>query len=198
MRDLALTPLARWISIVGHPLLFTPLAGLAAWIADGGGKNALGIVIAGLLAALLVMGYSVRRVRSGAWAHVDASQPGERRSLNRFLLVAFVVAACGGFALRWPLPVVLSLLSSAAMVAAALLAARWCKPSLHVAFAGFSAGLLYAVSGWAVAAGLLAALAIAWSRLHLRRHVVADLWCGAVIGGAAGAAFWAGLQRWPG
>ena len=198
MAGLGRTAVARWISILGHPLLLAPMAGLAAWLAtDGAGTQALGIVIAGLLTALLVMGYSIWRVRSGAWAHVDASGRGERRGLNRFLLAGLIAASIAGYALHWPPPLLLSLLLSAAMVAAAMLAAHWCKPSLHLAFAVYSAGLLHAVSGWAVAAGLLAALTIAWSRLHLRRHVVVDLWCGTIIGAAAGAAFWAGLRHWP-
>lgn len=194
----ALTLLARAISILGHPLLLTPMAGLAAWVAGGGGKTAPGIVIAGVLAALLVTGYSVRQVRRGAWVHVDASGRGERRSLNRFLLAVFVTATIAGVALEWPLAVSLGLLLSASMVGAAMLAARCCKASLHLAFAGFSTALLHAVSAWALAAGVLAALAIAWSRLHLRRHVAADLWCGATIGTAAGVAFWAGLRQWAG
>jgi membrane-associated phospholipid phosphatase len=194
-----LTLVARSISILGHPLLLTPGAGLAAWIAGGGGgKQALGIAVVGLLAVVLVMGYSYRRVRSGDWAHVDASGRDERGRLNRFLLVVFVAATIAGFALQWPQQAQLGLLLSAAMVAAALLAARWCKPSLHLAFALLSAGLLLAVSTAALMAGLLAAIAIAWSRLYLRRHVAADLWCGAMIGAAAGAAFWFGAQELPG
>lgn len=192
------TLVARGISILGHPVLMTPMAGMAAWMAAGGAvTQARGIVFAGAIAALLVMGYSYRQVRSGAWTHVDASARGERRSLNRFLLGMFVVAAIVGLVLQWPPQLSLGLLLASSMVAATMLAARWCKPSLHLAFAVFSAGLLCAVSAWAVAAGLLAALAIAWSRLYLGRHVAADLWCGAVIGAAAGVAFWVGL-RWPG
>ena len=192
------TLVARGISILGHPVLVTPMAGLAAWMAAGGAvMQARGIVIAGTIAALLLMGYSYRQVRSGAWTHIDASEHGERRSLNRFLLGVFVVVAIAGLALQWPRQISLGLLLAASMVAATMLAARWCKPSLHLAFAVFSAGLLYAVSAWAVAAGLLAALAIAWSRLYLGRHVSTDLWCGAVIGAAAGVAFWVGLH-WPG
>lgn len=193
------TVIARAISVAGHPLVLTPVAGLAAWVAGGGAQSeARGIAIAGVLAVAVVMGYSFQRVRSGAWAHVDASGRGERRSLNRFLLAAFVAAASAGLALQWPPPATLGLLLSASIVASAMLAARWCKTSLHVAFAMFSAALLYAVSAWAVAAGLLAALAIAWSRLCLRRHVCADLWCGAAIGAAAGAGFWIGLRWWGG
>lgn len=193
-----LARMARAVSILGHPLLLTPIAGTAAWFAGGGaGTEARGIASAALLAAALVMGYSYQRVRSGAWSHVDASEPGERRNLNRILLAMFAAAAFAGVLLGWPLPVSLGLWLGAAMVAAALLAARWCKPSLHVAFAVFSAALLLAVSPLAAAAGLLLTLVIAWSRWYLRRHVAADLWCGTIIGAAAGAALWAGLQRWP-
>ena len=197
--DPRMTLVARAISILGHPLLLTPVAGLGAWLAGGGGGGeALGIAVVGLLAVVLVMGYSYRRVRNGDWAHVDASGRAERRSLNRFLLLAFVAATIGGYALQWPHQVLLGLLLSAAMVTAAMLAARWCKPSLHLAFAVLAAGLLWAVSTPALVAGLLAAMAIAWSRLYLRRHVAADLWCGAVIGAAAATAFWSGMKQWPG
>jgi membrane-associated phospholipid phosphatase len=172
---------------------------LEAWLAGGGGgTHAFGIAAVGMLAVVLVMGYSYRRVRRGDWTHVDASGRGERRSLNRFLLVVFVAATIAGFALQWPHQFLLGLLLSASMVAAAMLAAHWCKPSLHLAFAVFSAGLMLAVSTAALLAGLLAATAIAWSRLTLGRHVAVDLWCGAMIGAAAGAAFWTGLQVFPG
>ena len=95
--------------------------------------------------------------------------------------------------MHWPQAVTLVLGLSAAMVFAAMLFTPWCKPSLHLAFAVFAAALLYAVSIWAVAAGLAIAFAIAWSRLFLRRHVSADIWCGVTIGAAAGFAFWLGL-----
>jgi len=184
------TGLARGLSIIGHPLVVMPGAGLAAWVARGGGTaQAAGIAVGSGLAGLLILGYSRWRVRSGAWAHVDASGRGERRNLNRFLLGAFTGGAVAGWALAWPPAVTLALVSGAAMVAAAMLTARWCKASLHMAFAVFAAGLLHAVSAWAVAAALLMTLAIAWSRLHLQRHVSADLWCGAAIGVIAAIAF---------
>ena len=198
MRDGALTFLARLVSILGHPLLLMPAAGLAAWITlNGAGTQALWIAVAAVLAAMVVLGYSHWRVRSGAWAHIDASGRGERRHLNGFLLTVFMVAASAGAVLHWPRPVTLSMLLSAAMVFAAMLSTRWCKLSLHLAFAVFAAALLYAISPWGVVAGLAGALAIAWSRLYLRRHVGVDLWSGATIGAVAGFAFWAGLAWLP-
>lgn len=84
MRNSHLTLLARLVSILGHPLLLMPAAGLAAWITlNGADTQALWIVIAAGLAAMVVLGYSYWRVRSGAWAHVDASERGERRGHRR-------------------------------------------------------------------------------------------------------------------
>lgn len=195
-REGGLTSLARLVSILGHPLLLMPAAGLAAWITRNGlGTQAMWIAVTAGLAAIVVLGYSHWPVRRGAWVHVDASGRGERRHLNGFLLAVFAVAASAGAVLRWPQPVTLSLLLAAAMVSVAMLFASWCKPSLHLAFAVFAAALLHAISIWALAAGLVAAIVIAWSRLYLRRHIGVDLWCGAAIGAAAGFAFWLALAR---
>src|SRR3546814_12938217 len=80
------------------------------------------------------MGYSRWQVRRQRWRHVDASGRGERRSLNRFLLLLFAVATLATWA--WASrEFALGLALSALLVAAAMLSARWCKLSLHVAFA---------------------------------------------------------------
>src|SRR3546814_4503225 len=79
------------------------------------------------------MGYSRWQVRRQRWRHVDASGRGERRSLNRFLLLLFAVATLATWA--WASrEFALGLALSALLVAAAMLSARWCKLSLHVAF----------------------------------------------------------------
>ncbi|KRA41897.1 phosphatase PAP2 family protein [Pseudoxanthomonas sp. Root630] len=188
--------LARALSISGHPMLVLPLAvvvialvqgdrGAAAWAALGFG-----------LFATLVMGFSWWQVRRGRWTHVDASARHERGSLNRFLLVALVA---GALLVAWrgtqPL-FALGMAMSAAMILVAMLTARWCKLSLHMAFAVFAAWLLRELGiPWMLAA-LLFAAAIAWSRLALRRHTPRDLVAGALVGSAAGAAFWPLAAQW--
>src|SRR3546814_4070034 len=83
---------------------------------------------------LCVMGYSRWQVRRQRCRHVDSSGRGERRSLNRFLLLLFAVATLATWA--WASrEFALGLALSALLVAAAMLSARWCKLSLHVAFA---------------------------------------------------------------
>ncbi len=150
----------------------------AAWMALG---------FAGF--AALVMGWSGWQVRRGRWQHVDASRHEERRTLNRFLLVALALAAVLGWVAGQPVQLALGLILAAALIAVAMLGARWCKLSLHMAFVIYAAILLSQLHpGWGIA-GLAFAALMAWSRLKLRRHVPRDLVAGALAGATAGDLF---------
>lgn len=188
--------LARALSIFGHPMLVLPLAVVV--IAAGRGDRAAAVWSAlgfGVFAAI-VMGYSGWQVRRGRWHHVDASANHERDHLNRFLLAALVVGAVL-VAWRGTQPVfALGMALSAAVILVAILTARWCKLSLHLAFAVFAAWLLRELGTPWMLAALLFAVAIAWSRLALHRHAPRDLVAGALAGSAAGAAFWPLAHRW--
>lgn len=181
---------ARALSIVGHPMLVLPAAVLALshTRGDGGGVLWLGLGF-GLFAAV-VMGYSWWQVRRGRWGHVDASAKHERGSLNRFLLIALAAGTLLATVVAPQPELALGLGLSAGLIAIAMLTARWCKLSLHMAFAVFAAALLSRL-GWEYGvAGTLFVAAIAWSRLALRRHTPADLLAGMTAGALAGTAFW--------
>lgn len=182
--------LARTVSILGHPAVLLPLAAvtLAAAHGDTGLAWRMSAGFAAWLA--LVLGYAWWQVRRGRWAHVDASARDERRSLNRFLLLAL---SAGLLLALWRGPQALALGTalSAAIVAAAMLGERWFKQSLHMAFALFASVLLWPLGRLAFAAGLALCVAVAWSRLRLRRHTPRDLIAGAVAGLSAGVLFWA-------
>jgi membrane-associated phospholipid phosphatase len=180
---------ARAVSILGHPMLVLPLAALAVAITRGQGKSAAWMALGFALFAALVMSYSWWQVRRGRWAHVDASGTGERRSLNRFLVVALVVSAILAMRYGHDRQLGLGLGLSAAMIAVAMLTARWWKLSLHMAFVVFAATLLWSVAWWAGLAGFACAVAVAWSRLRLQRHLPRDLLAGATTGLLAGIAF---------
>lgn len=181
---------ARALSILGHPLLSLPMAALLLAMHGGAGPLRLAALALGLGAiAIGVMAYSRWQVRRRRWQHVDASGRDERRSLNRFLLVLFAVAAVAAWAWSPQREFALGLALSALLVAAAMLTARWCKLSLHVAFAMYAAVLLVSLSWLACAAGVAFAAAVAWSRLVLARHVPRDLAAGAVAGLLAGLGF---------
>lgn len=186
--------IARFVSILGHPLLVLPAALLLPAAMRARDPQSLTSMAAGIaLFAALVLGGSWWQVRRGRWAHVDASHRHERRSLNRTLLAMLLLAA---LAARYGLPepdLALALLLAAAIVAIALLAARACTLSLHFAFAVYAAGLLWPLGGLAMAAGILFAAAVAWSRLRLSRHLPRDLFAGGLAGLFAAALYWPAL-----
>lgn len=182
--------LARAVSIFGHPMVVLPAAAVALTLVRGEYRMALWMAAGFAAFAAVVMAYSAWQVRRGRWSHVDASNSGERRSLNRFLLVALllstVLAATAGHSreLTWGLGL------SAAMVGVAMLTARWWKLSLHMAFVVFAACLLtFGATWWVGLMALAFAALVAWSRLALQRHVPRDLVAGIVTGALAGVAF---------
>ena len=188
--------IARAISIFGHPMLVLPLAAIVLALAQGHGRVALWMAVGFAAFAALVMGYSSWQVRRGRWAHVDASGQGERKSLNRFLLVVLALSAALAFWSGAPRELALGLALSALMVLVAIRTARWWKLSLHMAFVVYAALLLSQVAWWASLLGLAFAAAVAWSRLHLQRHVPRDLVAGACTGALAGIALMVASRGW--
>lgn len=187
---------ARAISIFGHPMLVLPLVAIVLALARGYGRVALWMALGFAAFAAVVLGYSWWQVRRGSWAHVDASGHGERKSLNRFLLIVLAVSAALAFWSGAPRELALGLALSALMVLVAIRTAHWWKLSLHMAFVVYAAVLLLQVAWWASLLGFAFAAAVAWSRLHLQRHVTRDLIAGACTGALAGIALMAISRGW--
>lgn len=182
--------LARALSILGHPLLLLPAAVLLLAAHEGAGTGRLAVLALALAAtAATVMAYSWWQVRRRRWQHVDASGHGERRALNRFLLAAFAIAALLLWTWTTQHELALGMVLAALLIAVAMAAARWCKLSLHVAFAMYAAVLIAQVSWLACAGGVLFAGAVAWSRMALSRHATRDLVAGALAGTLGGLLF---------
>lgn len=185
-----LSHLARLISIVGHPVLTLPLAVVVSGRARGLGAGPLRVV-AGVtvVIGLLVMVFSVARVRLGHWKHVDASEPGERDQLNRFALGLLSGAALLGWWRSAGVPeLYLWPACTGLVVAVAMALRRRMKLSQHVAF-----DLLAAVAvlpSWTGGAVLgLVTVAVGWSRLHLGRHTVPEVRAGVGVGIGTGLLF---------
>lgn len=180
---------ARSVSILGHPLATLPAAlALTTTLHRHDPAGTLRIVAGALVAGAAVMLASWRRVRSGRWAHVDASAASERRDLNRGLLVGLTIAALVAWGVAHDVTTALALALASALIAFALLTARFWTLSLHVAFAVFAAMLLWPSGPALLAAGLAFAVLIGWSRLRLARHTPRDLVAGTLAGTAAGLA----------
>ena len=186
---------ARTLSILGHPLLVLPAGILLPTLRGATATDTLVIVTGFAAFALAVMLWSTHQVRRGQWAHVDASHIDERRALNRFLLPAILAGSALAWLLSSPPRMVVALAAAAGIVLTAMLVSRWCKLSLHVAFAVFATGLLWPLGRAAVLVAAVLAVAIAWSRLRLSRHAPVDLATGAAAGALAATAVWILVPR---
>jgi hypothetical protein len=184
-----LTLAARTLSIVGHPALLMPLGvALGASGADAPPRLLQVALSTAVTVAVIVGLYSLWQVRAGRWAHVDASQPRERSQLTLFLAALLGGAAGLLWALGQPLPVVLGPLLAALLVLLAHGLRRRLKVSLHATFALFAAALVWPHAGLTLGLVLLSA-GVAWSRLVLGRHTLAEVLLGLLLGMAGGVVF---------
>lgn len=189
---------ARILSIAGHPALLMPCGAVWATATRGAPPAVVLVTAAASLAVVLGVGvYSLQQVRAGRWVHMDASMPGERRELNLFLALLLFGIAAALWALSQPPAVAAGLALGGAVVAVGHLLRARLKVSLHVAFAVLAASLLWPHVPALCAAAVLS-VGVAWSRVILGRHTVADVLAGWAVGAAAGAAFQAIVFRLPG
>ena len=183
------TVAARALSVLGHPALVMPVAVVLAAATKNAPPHVLyTAVAASIFVAVSGVVYSLVKVRTGQWSHMDASIPQERSQLNLFLVSLLFGAA----ALFWwsgqPRPIFTGLAASGAMVAFAHVLRSWLKFSLHAAFAVFAASLVWP-SLLAVVLVLFLTAGVSWSRLVLRRHTPREVLVGLLAGGAAGLGF---------
>jgi len=178
---------ARWISILLHPLILFPGTYMTVAMSALGWRQALPLVLVVSLIVIVPFGFfMVRQARSGAWGNVDASRPEERPALFRVVLPLSAAAAVVLYILRPGTDSPRGALAVFALMALSFVLLRWIKLSLHVASAAFCAVILTA-HFWPVGGtSALLVLAVAWSRLAMRRHTVVEVAVGALAGVVAG------------
>jgi hypothetical protein len=181
--------IARAISTIGHPVVLISVAALIAASTQGATVVQLRSVGVFMLAlATVVIGFMWYQVRSGRWTHVDASGPSERPSLNLFLVGLLALSALLLWRVWHSAHMSIALALAALLIVAALLISKWLKVSLHAVFAAYSTTLLWPLK-FAVVAGIIVTAAVAWSRLALSRHTVAEIIVGLLLGAIAGGAY---------
>ncbi len=178
--------LARWISIVAHPFVMTGVMVAGSALHFGSVRDAASaLLLVGVAAILPVALLMIGQVRGGKWDNADASNRAERPILYAAGLIALAALLTyelmfrpGSFLIRGVVVVMI-------MLAVCAIVTRWIKVSLHMAFAALSATtllLLGSPAGWLL---LVVLPILAWSRLALSRHTVAEVASGSVAGAAA-------------
>lgn len=180
---------AEWISTVAHPLVLVAVLFGTAAATRFPSAGAVALIVAFLGLAIVPVVFFLRgRVRGGRWKDTDASLPAERKELLRASLL--IAGATGVLLLATPRLRTMAYGAVAAMAifAVASIANRWMRISLHVAFATFVAvGLSAFVRPWPAVLLILLPVIVAWARLTLARHTIAEVLLGAMLGFVAGA-----------
>jgi membrane-associated phospholipid phosphatase len=177
--------LARWISILWHPLIAVSVSVFLATAQAGhpGPGHGQDVRVSTGMLLLAVAGFIAWQFGRGRWAHVDAIRAGDRRSLNHFLLVVLIVATALA-SVRGVPELAIGLGATAACMATVILCSRWLKISQHCLFATLPLAWLWP-SIPITALFIAMALLVAASRLALGRHTRAEVMCGIVLGAAA-------------
>ena len=182
-----MTAIARWVSILAHPFVMVAvLVGGAALRFGTPADAARAVGAVTLLTLVPVAVLMVRQVRRGAWGNVDASSRAERPVLFAVGAIGLVALLVYSLAVRPQSFLLRGGVVTLAMLAACAVTTRWLKVSLHMAFAALSATtllLLGSAAGWVL---LPVVPLLAWSRLRLGRHAVAEVVAGTLAGFAAG------------
>jgi len=178
---------ARWVSWIGHPLVFISLSIAIIIVLRAANRTGLTLLLTLLVTVILPMALLLFwGTRSGRWSDPDVSIRAERAQfypraipISAAALIALWLLRAPAFAVRGAL-VTLLLLIVAALINFGI------KLSLHALFAFYSAFILFVVNPFAGAIAFVLASLVFWSRLYLKRHNLLEMLVGASLGLAGG------------
>jgi hypothetical protein len=174
---------ARWVSWIGHPLVFISLSvGIIIALRLA---NRAGLALSLTLLATVILPMALllfRGFQSGRWSDLDVSIRAERVrfypraiSISAVAVIVLLLSRAPGFALRG------ATMTSFLLIMAALINFR-IKLSLHALFAFYSGVILFVVNPVVGAVAFALALLVFWSRLYLRRHDLLEMLVGTFLG----------------
>ena len=178
---------AAWVSVIAHPFVLIPVLVAVVTARSLPPREAaavVGLVVAGSILPMLWI--IVRRVRSGAWTDHDVSVREQRTGMYPAALAISAGSVVLLYAAGVSQGIVRGTVAIFGLIAVSALVNTRLKVSLHTGFAAFTAVSLLSVSRPMGIAAVLVALAVAWSRLELRRHTLPEVVGGTLLGiGAA-------------
>src|SRR5262245_50497678 len=174
---------ARWVSRIGHPLVFISLSLgviVALRLANRAGLALLLTLLATVILPMALLLF--RGVRSGRWSDMDVSVHAERVRFYPFAIPISAAAVIALWLLRTPVFALRGAVVTLFLLVAAALINFRIKLSLHALFAFYSATILFVVDPVVGTIAFAVAFLVFWSRLYLRRHDLLEMLVGTSLG----------------
>jgi membrane-associated phospholipid phosphatase len=183
MRRRRVTTFARFISWIGHPLVFVALSVAVVVATQLGSHAGLPILLALLLSTFVPTGILLLSgVRCGRWRDSDVSVRKERQRFFPWAVPFSLAGAVVMYLIHAPAYIIRGGAITLALFIISWIVNCFLKLSLHALFAFYCATILLRIGAiWGITAFLLAIL-VAWSRLFLHRHTAVELILGIALG----------------
>lgn len=181
--------IARWISSLGHPILTIPA--FAIWFEFTHEPAAKAWLVSALIVGIVVLPLSYktwRGFKKGAYSNMDVSNREERKRWFRIPIISMLLLTAAMYFGFHDLPLTIAVGAITVMLFAFKLVNQYAiKASLHVGVNAYLA--LVALSMNTKLFGVIGAitLVVGWSRVVLKRHTLAEVLVGALLGAFFGA-----------
>jgi hypothetical protein len=178
--------LAKWISIIGHPLLLGSI--YVVFVSFYRMERPAAILVSGLVIGLVVAPIALhnwRKVKNGKYGNFDVSDQLQRKNFYTFALILFMLLLLLFYFLQLPKELIMTSLVFFFLLLTMGIVNLKLKASLHAAIAFFISLNLLALSIGFGSIMLLFAFSISWSRSVKGSHSGIEL----IIGGLLGTTF---------
>jgi membrane-associated phospholipid phosphatase len=177
------TKIAKYVSVIGHPLVTIPVFVISVLFYLQDFKSALStsiLIVFGIIVPLTIKMY--RGKKKGVYTNFDVSDQEERKSWYFFAIVLLSFTVIILFATNQSHAVRVGFLLSVLLLFSSQVVNYYIKCSLHVSFNTFLSFLILPVNMYVATLLFLFVVVIAWSRVYLRRHTIKEVTTGALLG----------------
>lgn len=175
--------LARYISIIGHPLFTIPVFIAIVMFRFENFSRAVWIsllIIGGVFVPVIWRMYT--KSRNGSYTNFDVSDQIQRRSLFGFAIPLLAIVTAVLFLTDQPKNLSISVLFAFLLVAISSVVNLFVKSSLHVSLNIYLSALLFPIDYRIAIVVFLFTILVGWSRVKLGRHTKKEVLFGSLIG----------------
>jgi membrane-associated phospholipid phosphatase len=137
-------------------------------------------IVFGVVAPLAIRNY--KKARAKVYTNFDVSDQQQRNSWFKFAVGLFCLAVIVMLVTPQDPKTRYSFLIAAGLLLASQLLNYYVKSSMHVSVNVFLGFMILTINPLAAIAMFLLILPVAWSRLYLKRHTVAEVIAGGILG----------------